>query len=54
MHNTRNKILGRHEAHRLAGRREVVFTNGCFDILHPDTWTTCNGPETWAPASWSG
>lgn len=35
MHNTRNKILGRHEAHRLAGRGGVVFTNGCFDILHP-------------------
>lgn len=35
MHNTRNKILGRHEAHLLAGREDVVFTNGCFDILHP-------------------
>jgi rfaE bifunctional protein nucleotidyltransferase chain/domain len=35
MHNTRNKILGRREAHRLAGRGAVVFTNGCFDILHP-------------------
>ena len=35
MHNTRNKILGRHEAHTLAGRGGVVFTNGCFDILHP-------------------
>ncbi|KAF5057697.1 Bifunctional protein HldE [anaerobic digester metagenome] len=35
MHDTRNKILGRHEAHRLAGRGGLVFTNGCFDILHP-------------------
>ena len=35
MHNTRTKILGRHEAYRLAGRGGVVFTNGCFDILHP-------------------
>ena len=35
MHDTRNKILGRHEAHRLADRGGLVFTNGCFDILHP-------------------
>ena len=35
MHDTRNKILARHEAHRLAGRGGLVFTNGCFDILHP-------------------
>lgn len=35
MHDTRNKILGRREAQTLAGRGGVVFTNGCFDILHP-------------------
>jgi len=35
MHDTRNKILARHEAHRLAGKGGLVFTNGCFDILHP-------------------
>lgn len=34
MHDTRNKILARHEAHRLAGKGGLVFTNGCFDILH--------------------
>ena len=31
---TPEKLLPRHEAERAAGRR-VVFTNGCFDILHP-------------------
>ena len=35
MHNTRDKILRPEEAPLLAGRGEVVFTNGCFDILHP-------------------
>jgi rfaE bifunctional protein nucleotidyltransferase chain/domain len=35
MHNTRHKILSAEEARRAAGHGEVVFTNGCFDILHP-------------------
>jgi rfaE bifunctional protein nucleotidyltransferase chain/domain len=35
MHTTRHKILKFEEARRLAGRGGVVFTNGCFDILHP-------------------
>jgi len=35
MHNTRHKILSQDEAARLAGKGGVVFTNGCFDILHP-------------------
>ena len=35
MHDTRHKILRPEEASRLAGRGGVVFTNGCFDILHP-------------------
>jgi len=35
MHNTQMKILGAEEVHKITGRGEVVFTNGCFDILHP-------------------
>jgi rfaE bifunctional protein nucleotidyltransferase chain/domain len=35
MHTTRHKILKFEEAGKLAGRGGVVFTNGCFDILHP-------------------
>ena len=35
MHTTRHKILKFEEARTLAGRGGVVFTNGCFDILHP-------------------
>jgi rfaE bifunctional protein nucleotidyltransferase chain/domain len=35
MHNTRHKILSAEEARRAAGHGDVVFTNGCFDIIHP-------------------
>lgn len=35
MHNTRHKIQSAEEARRAAGHGDVVFTNGCFDILHP-------------------
>ena len=31
---TREELSGRLEAHRQKGSR-VVFTNGCFDLLHP-------------------
>jgi rfaE bifunctional protein nucleotidyltransferase chain/domain len=35
MHNTEDKILKPEEVRLLAGKEDVVFTNGCFDILHP-------------------
>jgi len=35
MHNTQHKILKAEELHRIARDGDVVFTNGCFDILHP-------------------
>src|SRR5947209_6946867 len=39
LHDTRHKIIGRHELAALVQRRQQagergVFTNGCFDLLH--------------------
>jgi len=38
---------------RAAGAR-VVFTNGCFDLLHPATCATSTPPARWATCWSSG